>query len=221
MRNGLRTRIIGGLCAALLVTLVGASTAVADPTLAVQVPTAAQAIGAPVSIVYVGSTEVGADTYMTLWSYYVRGGSTCAPTVAAERAASGAQFDADQYVEAPAPFSLTSTVRFDTAGAYLFCAYLQGAQVADNAPPSATAQATVQVGAPAAAGCTVPSVTGLSLAAATKKLVAADCLAGKVTKPKKAGKKKLVVKSQSKPAGTKLALRTKIDLVLKVQTAKK
>ena len=207
----------------MMATLLTASNALAAPTLSVQAPTTAQVVGAPVGITYTGVTEVSGDAaaYMTLWSYYVRSASTCAPTVAAERAAPNAQFDTEQYLEAPGPFNLTSTVRFPADGAYLFCAFLQGAGAADGDLPSATANTVVQVGPASADGCTVPNVVGLSLTSATQKLVAANCLAGKVTKPKKAGKKKLVVKSQSKPAGTKLALRAKVNLVLKVKGAKK
>jgi Tol biopolymer transport system component len=60
--------------------------------------------------------------------------------------------------------------------------------------------------------CVVPSVTGLTLAAATTKLQAAGCTRGLVTY--QAGTPTGVVLSQNRVAGTKLAYGSKVDLVV-------
>jgi len=153
---------------------------------------------------------------MTLLVFYQPNAPSCAATAAAQRASANSQFDAQQYIAAPAPFSFTSTLQFANAGAYRFCAYLETNPAVDTAPPTAFAQAVLQVGA-AAKPCTVPQLRNLTLAAATKKLTSAGCALGRVTKPKRAGGKKLVVRSQSKPTGTALAAGAKINLALKVK----
>jgi beta-lactam-binding protein with PASTA domain len=62
--------------------------------------------------------------------------------------------------------------------------------------------------------CTVPKLKGKSLAAATSALRRAHCALGKVTKPKKHSKGKLVVTSSSPSAGTKRPKGTKVKLTL-------
>jgi hypothetical protein len=74
-----------------------------------------------------------------------------------------------------------------------------------NNPPKAVPAAT----------CTVPSIKKLTKSKATAALKAANCAAGKVTKPKKKKKgKTLKVKSQGKKAGTVLPVGTKITFKL-------
>jgi len=202
----------------------------AAPALASSVSITAPATAAadvPVSIVYAGSADApgtsdvtGIGENMSLRTFFEPGASNCAPTSAEEKARPKAQFDGNQFIESPAPFSLTSTVRFASSGIYRFCAYLEVGQLGDTSPPAAAAEAVVNVG-DAPIPCTTPSVTGLSLAAATKKLKAAGCAVGKVTKPKRSAKKTLVVKSQSKPEGAPGATGMKINLVLKVKPKKK
>ena len=62
------------------------------------------------------------------------------------------------FVESPAPFSLTSTVVFEQAGNYRFCAYLEVGLTNDTQPPAAFAEAVLRVGGPPIP-CTVPKVT--------------------------------------------------------------
>ena len=58
--------------------------------------------------------------------------------------------------------------------------------------------------------------------AAKKKLLSTGCKLGKVTKPKKSGKKKLIVADTSPPARVRgLAYGTKINLTMKVKKKKK
>jgi beta-lactam-binding protein with PASTA domain len=61
--------------------------------------------------------------------------------------------------------------------------------------------------------CIVPSVTGLTLAKARARLVKARCRVGTVRRLKGA-RKPLVVRRQSRQAGTRLKVNTKITLTL-------
>jgi hypothetical protein len=215
----MRNRIISASCALLGASLLAAAPALANPSVSVQVPASASP-NTVVNVVYSGVADTGPvavteSASMTLLVFYERNAASCAATAAAQRASAGSQFDAQQFIEAPAPFSFTSTLQFAAAGAYRFCAYLETNPAVDTAAPAAFAQAVLQVGAPTP--CTVPQLSNLTLAAATKKLTSAGCALGKVTKPKRAGRKKLVVRSQSEPAGTALGLGAKVNLTLKVK----
>ncbi len=77
------------------------------------------------------------------------------------------------------------------------------------------AGATVDIVMRALPPCKVPKLKGLTQTAAKKKLTAAGCSIGKVRKPKKAGKRSLRVRSQSKAPGKRLAPRAKINVVMK------
>jgi hypothetical protein len=80
-----------------------------------------------------------------------------------------------------------------------------GAPPALPAPPPAP---------PAQSRCTVPSLKGLSLAAATRKLSQAGCRLGKVTKAAARGAAPGTVLRQSARAGTRLPVATRIGVVV-------
>jgi len=215
--------------ALLIAAVVIAALAGAAPALASSVTITAPATAAvdmPVDVVYSGSADApgtanvnGSGDNMSLRTLFEPGATSCAATSAEERARPKAQFDGNLYIASPAPFSATSNARFAAAAIYRVCAYLEVGLSGDTAAPAAFADAVINVGN-APIPCTVPSVTGLSLASATKKLKTAGCAVGKVTKPKKSAKKKLIVKSQSRPEGAPGVNGTKINLVLKVKPKK-
>lgn len=219
------SRIISASCLALIACLGVASPANAA-SVTVQVPASAE-IGKTTSITYAGVADsagtaelTGTGQNMQLRTFYQRDAAACQPTSSAQRTAPGSKFDGDMFVESPAPFSLTSTTIFDTAGTYRVCAYLEVGLTNDTSPPAAFGEAVLRVGAPPIP-CTVPKVSGLTLASATKKLKAAGCAVGKVSKPKKVSKKaKLVVRSQSVEPSVVLASGFKVNLVLKVKKKK-
>jgi len=220
----MRNRIISAALGVLAASLVTAGPALAAPSVSVQVPPTAS-VNAQVNVVYSGMADTGVNSpdessSMTLLAFYAANAPSCAPTVAAQRASAGAVFDGQEYIAAPAPFSFTSTLTFAASGTYRFCVYLEVSPPDDTAAPAAFGEAVVRVGG-APIPCTVPALTGLALAAATKKLTTAGCALGKVTKPRAAGKKKLVVSSQSKKSGSVLGHGTKINVVLKVKKAKR
>ena len=207
------------LCAAVAALLVLAAPALATSTLSIQVPASAT-IGKPADIVYSGFADApgtaeltGTGENMTLRTFYELGGISCEVTDAQERGRSTAKFDGNQYIQSPAPYSLTSSVQFPSEGTYLFCAYLEIGQSGDTAPPAVAAQATVQVTGPPIP-CTVPRLVGLTLDSATKKLKTSGCQLGKVTKPKKWKGLKLVVKTQNIAPSVRAANGTKVNLVL-------
>jgi PASTA domain-containing protein len=65
------------------------------------------------------------------------------------------------------------------------------------------------------AQCVVPNVVGKTLARAKKLLAAAHCALGKVTAPSAGGTTKLVVRSSSPKAGTRLLKGAKVDVKLR------
>jgi Divergent InlB B-repeat domain/PASTA domain len=65
-----------------------------------------------------------------------------------------------------------------------------------------------------AARCLVPKLRGKTLKAAKAALKRADCALGKVSRPKKGGRKALRVRSSSPPAGTALAAGAKVGVRL-------
>lgn len=222
-----RRRIISAACAAVAATLLAAVPAGAA-TVSVQVPANAE-IDKPTNVVYsgladaAGTVEItGSGQNMTLRTFYLKGsGTSCSPTSAEQRARPDSRFDGDQFVESPAPFSLTSTITFAERGVYRFCAYLEIGQSNDTSPPTAFAEALLTVGGPPIP-CVVPKLSGLSLATATTKLKSSGCALGKVSKPRKVAKKaKLVVRSQSVAPEVKLGAGFKINIVLKVKAKKK
>lgn len=218
-------RILSAVCVALVAALVVVAPAGAS-TLSVQIPASSE-IGKAVTITYAGvadapgTTDVtGTGPNMQLRTFYQRDAASCQPTSASQRTWPGSKFDGDMFIESPAPFSLTSTITFDTAGNYRICAYLETGLTNDGNPPDAFGEAVLRVGAPPLP-CTVPKVSGLTLATATKKLKTAGCNVGKVSKPKKVSKKaKLVVRSQSVEASVVLAPGFKVNLVLKAKKKK-
>ena len=220
-----RRRILSATCAALAATFAVAAPAWAS-TMTIEIPNGAE-ISKPVNVTYAGvadapgTTEItGTGPNMQLRTFLQRDGA-CQPTSAAQRVAPGSKFDGDTFVESPAPFSLTSTIVFEQAGTYRICAYLEVGLSNDTLPPAAFAEAVLKVGAPPTP-CTVPKVRGLSLASATKKLKAAGCTLGKVSKPKRVSKRaKLIVRSQSVEPSVVLAPSFKVNLVLKVKPTKK
>ena len=210
-------------------TVVIAALAGAAPALASSVTITAPATAATdmlFNVVYSGSADApgtsdvtGTGDNMSLRTFFEPGASSCGATSAEEKARPKAQFDGNNFIISPAPYSLTSTATFTTPAIYRVCAYLEIGLNGDTSPPVAFADTVINVG-DAPIPCTVPSVTGLSLVSATKKLKTAGCAVGKVTKPKKSAKKTLIVKSQSRPAGAPGVNGTKINLVLKVKSKK-
>ncbi len=220
----LKSPLLVGACAVVAV-LVGASPALAS-TMTITAPATALT-DSLVKITYAGmadapgTTDVtGTGDNMTLRTFYERNATSCAPTSAGEKARPEAKFDGNTFVESPAPFSLESTATFTTTGNFRFCAYLEAGLNGDNAPPAAAAETVIQVGAPPIP-CTVPKLKGLTLTAAKAKLKTAGCTLGKVTKPKKSGKKKLIVRSQDQADGNRYATGFKVNIVLKVKAKKK
>jgi hypothetical protein len=87
-------------------------------------------------------------------------------------------------------------------------------------PPSPSGSGTVRVlippelvQEPSPTGCLVPKVAGLPLPRAKSSLARSGCATGKVTKPKRGGKKGLVVKRTS-PAAGQLAADRLVSLFL-------
>lgn len=193
-----------------------AALALAAPAGAATLTISAPATSSPTArtpITYAGSLD--ADPMM-LRAYYEPGGSSCADT-SAQEAARKIVPDGSQYLtpENNPTFSVVSSLALDT-GTYRFCAYLEIGLEGAGAPPVARAEAVVQVGV-VQPGCKVPNVRKLTLAAATKKITDAGCKLGKVKKPKRAGKKKLVVGDQASPPGLKVQAGAKVDLTLIVK----
>lgn len=166
----------------------------------------------------------GVGPNMMLRVYYEKDGKTCEATSAAQKAKANVKLDGTQWIEssneAPQAFDLTSTIVFTEPGAYRFCAYLEIDIVNENQPPAAFSEAVINV-ARKPIPCTVPRMRNLTLATATKKLIDAGCSLGKVRKPKRSAKKKLVVRSQSVEPQVVLQTGSKINLVLQVKGAKK
>ena len=165
----------------------------------------------------------GTGPNMMLRVYYEKDGKTCEPTSAAQKAKANVKLDGTQWIEssneAPQAFDLTSNIAFAEPGAYRFCAYLEIDIINESLPPAAFNEAVITV-ARKQIPCTVPKMANLTLATATKKLLDAGCSLGKVSKPKKSAKKKLVVRSQSVEPQVVLQTGSKINLVLKVKGAK-
>lgn len=209
-----------------IASLAMAAPALADPSLSIQAPARTEP-EKPIAVVYSGFADApgtvditGTGQNMYLRSFYQAGAANCEPTSAAQKARSGSMFDGTSFIESPAPFSVTSNITFASKGTYRFCAYLEIGQTGDTSPPAAAAETVVQVGDPPPP-CTVPALSGITLAAATKRLKSGGCTLGTVKKPKKPGKRTLVVKSQSKSSGTRLEAGAKINVVLKIKAAKK
>jgi len=211
-------------------TVVVAALAGAAPALASSVTiTAPAAAGADtlINIVYSGSADspgtsdvTGTGDNMSLRTFFEPGATSCGSTSAEEKARPKAQFDGNNFIISPAPYSLTSTATFTTPAIYRVCAYLENGLNGDTSPPVAFAETVINIG-DAPIPCTVPAVTGLTLASATKKLKAAGCAVGTVKKPKKWKNKKLIVNQQNKPKGTPGANGMRINLVLIVKPTKK
>ena len=214
----------------LIAAVVIAALAGAAPALASSVTITAPATtpaDMTINVVYSGSADApgtsdvtGSGDNMSLRTFFEPGASSCAGTSAEEKARPKAQFDGNNFIISPAPYSLTSTATFTTPAIYRVCAYLEIGLNGDTSPPVAFADTVINVGN-APIPCTVPKVTGLTLAAATKKLKTAGCAVGKVKKPKKTGKKVLVVKSQDVSATVVFEAGRKVNLVLKVKPKKK
>jgi hypothetical protein len=119
-----------------------------------------------------------------------------------------------------ASVSLTATALSGStfAGWSGACTGTGACTVAIDAAKTATAtfnQAVRQPQSPGAtAKCTVPNVKGKPLASAKRKISAAHCKVGKVTKVKSKAVKKGSVVSQKPAAGKKLAAGSKVGLVV-------
>ena len=165
--------------------------------------------------------EPTVDTPTSIRMYYQKNAANCAATSAEQKGRAGSIFDGWQVFNEPAPFSLISNLTFAEGGKYRFCAYLEDGQANEAAPPVASAQAVIDVTGPKIP-CTVPNLRGLTLTQATAKLLNTGCKLGKVTKPKKAGKRKLVVADTSPPARVRgLTYGTKINLTMRIVKKKK
>ena len=216
----LRMRVISGTCLAAVALMVGAGSAAAAPSISVQAP-ATVAANTDVNLVYAGVADAGnagATGAMLFHAFYELGAANCAPTAAAQRGRPNSKFDGQQYIGAPTPtpFSVTSTVFFPTEGAYRVCVYLGVWPGDEAAAPAAFSEAVVQVGA-ASTPCVVPNVRGLTVKSATARLKVAGCVVGRVFKPRKTGKKTLVVKSQSVKADVMVAAGSKVNLTLRIR----
>jgi hypothetical protein len=98
-----------------------------------------------------------------------------------------------------------------------------GAAPVASVPPATTKPPTLG-GVPIkkATRCKIPKLTGLSYTRAKAKLISAHCKVGKTKKPK--GHKttrNLVVKTQSRRAGTSTAAGAKVDITMKAKAKKK
>lgn len=213
------------IATAVVAVLAGAAPALAS-SVTITAPATAGA-DSLVNIVYSGTADApgtsdvtGTGDNMSLRTFFEPDATSCAGTSAEEKARPKALFDGNNFIISPAPYSLTSTATFSTQANYRICAYLEIGLNGDTSPPVAFADAVITIG-DAPIPCTVPSVTGLSLASATKKLKAAGCAVGTVKKPKKWKNKKLVVNQQSKPKGTPGLNGMRVNLVLIVKAAKK
>jgi hypothetical protein len=213
----------------LLVLLSTAGLTAAAPaaasTVAIKAPETA-IVGKTVQVVYegfgsgAGTTELtGTGPNMMLRAFMERNGSGCTVTSAEMR--TRAKIDADQFIETPAPYSLTSNVTFTETGEYRFCAYLEVGLSGDTAPPAAFTQAVIRVN-DAPKPCVVPKVTGATLATASTRLRNAGCTVGKVSRPKGVKRSaKLVVRSQSVEPTVVLASGFKVNLVMRKPGKKK
>ena len=218
-------RTLSATCAALVAALVVVAPAGAS-TLEIQLPANPQ-ISKPISVVYAGvadspgtSAVTGSGPNMQLRTFYQTDGAGCQTTSAAQRTAPNSKFDGDMFVESPAPFSLTSTFIFDVTGSFRICAYLEEGLTNDTIPPAAFAEALLVVKGPPIP-CTVPKLSGLTVPTATKKLKAAGCNLGKVSKPRRVSKKaKLVIRSQSVAPSVVLSNGFKVNVVVKVKKKK-
>jgi hypothetical protein len=192
----------------------------AAPSIAIEAPTETTADTA-VNVTYSGRVEPTVDLPTSVRMYYQKNAANCGATSAEQKGRAGSIFDGWQVFNEPAPFSLTSALTFSEGGKYRFCAYLENGQASEAAPPVATAQAVIDVTGPKIP-CNVPNLRGLTVAQATAKLLNTGCKLGKVTKPKKAGKRKLVVADSSPPARVRgLTYGTKINLTMKIVKKKK
>jgi PKD repeat protein len=91
-----------------------------------------------------------------------------------------------------------------------------------SVPPPATTTPTKPITVPPATECKVPKLTGLTYARAKAKLTSAHCKVGKTRKPKgHKTTKNLVVKTQSRRAGTSTTAGAKVDITMKVKPKKK
>lgn len=203
----MRRKLTGGMLA-LLAALAAAAPAGAA-TLTIQAP-ATSTPTVQTNVTYSGTID--ADPMM-LRAYYEPNAASCGATSAEQAGRSTTKPDGSQYLTPDNPsFSVTSALALPM-GTYRFCAYLETGLEGMGLPPVAHAETVVQVGE-APPGCRVPNVRKLTLAAATKKITDAGCKVGKVKKPKKAGKRKLVVGDQSSPPGLKVQAGAKVDLKL-------
>ena len=218
----LRTRLLIGIC--LLSLALGAQVTAAHAvggSIAITVP-ATNAAKTDINVVYEGTADAsdqGETGAVMLHSFYAKDAADCAPTVAAQRARSGSNFEGQQYVGAPAPtpFSFTSLLFLPEEGTYRICAYLGGYPVDENAAPYSVAQTVLKVGA-ASTPCVVPNVKGQTLKAATRRLKVAGCVVGRVFKPRRVPKKRtLIVKSQSVKADVMVAAGSKVNLTLRLK----
>ena len=208
------------LAASVIAALAAAAPAMAVPSVGIEAPATANADTA-VNVTYSGRAEPTVDSPTSLRLFYQRDAPNCAGTAAEQRGRANSTFDGLQVFAEPGPFSMTSTLTFSQGGKYRFCAYLENGQASDALPPIAFAERVIDVGGPQIP-CTVPNLRGLSLEQAKSRLSSTGCKLGKVIKPKKAGKKKLVVADTSPPARVRgLPYGTKINLTMKVKKKKR
>jgi hypothetical protein len=192
----------------------------AAPSIAIEAPAETTADTA-VNVTYSGRVEPTVDMPTSIRMYYQKNATSCGATSAEQKGRAGSIFDGWQVFNEPAPFSLTSPLTFAEGGKYLFCAYLENGQASENSPPVLFAQAVIDVTGPKIP-CNVPNLRGLTLTQAKSKLLNTGCKLGKVTKPKKAGKRKLVVADSSPPARVRgLTYGTKINLTMRFAKKKR
>jgi hypothetical protein len=213
-----RSLLLAAACTIALFT--AAAPAMATPSVAIDAPATTTADTA-VDVTYSGRVEPVTDVPTTLRLFYQKDAPNCAAVAADQRNRANSTFDGVQVFTEPGPFTLTSNLTFAEGGSYRFCAYLESGATSDTQPPIAFAERVLLVSGPKIP-CNVPNLRGLTLEKAKAKLLSTGCKLGKVIKPKKAGKKKLVVADTSPPARVKgLPYGTKINLTMKVVKKKR
>ena len=113
-------------------------------------------------------------------------------------------------------------VRADPVAQLLLCAHVTIDGDTTKPPPptitttttTAAQQSTPQTSAAAPKRCRVPKLRKLTLAKAKQRLKAAGCRVGKVRKPRGAAARRLVVRKQSRRAGSTVPRATKVNLTL-------
>jgi hypothetical protein len=159
----------------------------------------ASAIGSPATGVRVGATDPSAADQAAGFTYKVDVGANGSVE---KTQSGGASLD----IPLDVPAGTATPVRVTAT---------------DKDSAESTAVTVSLNGAPIPVKCVVPKLKGKTKKQAEKALEAANCRLGKVKKPKKKGKGKLVVSKQSPAAGTELAEDSAVKITLKRKKKRK